>query len=87
MTTAYNHKPVLTYKETFDEKDGADKVKIHNRRKSQYQRVLQGNIEDLLWTIGAFKSKEETFAYQPNQPVLKSSQISSVLDIEEFGTT
>ena len=82
MTTAYNHKPVLTYKENFDEKDGADKVKIHNRSKSQYQRFWQGNIEDLLWTIGAFKSKEGTFAYQLNQPVLKSSQISSVLDIE-----
>ena len=42
MTMAYDHEPVLTYKETFDEKDGADKVKIHNESKSQYQRVSKG---------------------------------------------
>ena len=57
MTTAYDHEPVLTYKETFDEKDGSDKVKIYNGSKSQYQRVSQGNIEDLLSAIGTFKSK------------------------------
>ena len=57
MTTAYDHEPVLTYKETFDEKDGADKVKIYNGSKSQYQRVSQGEIEDLLCTNGTFKSK------------------------------
>ena len=48
---------MLTYKETFNENDGADKVKIYNGSKSQYQRVSQGNIEDLLWTNGTFKSK------------------------------
>ena len=37
MTTAYYHEPVRTYKETFDEKDGADKVKIYNGSKSQCQ--------------------------------------------------
>ena len=36
MITDYDHKSVLTYKETFDEKDGADKVKIHNGSKYQY---------------------------------------------------
>ena len=48
---------MLTYKETFYEKDGADKVNIHNRSKSHYQRVSQGKIEDLLWTLGTFESK------------------------------
>ena len=57
MTTAYNQETVITYKETFYEKDGSDKVNIYNKRKSQYQPVLQGKIEDILWKIGTFKSK------------------------------
>ena len=57
MKTSYYHEPVLTYKETFYEKDGTNKLNIHNGSKSQYQWVLQGKIEDILWTIGTLKSK------------------------------
>ena len=57
MKTSYYHEPVLTYKETFYEKDGTNKLNIHNGSKSQYQGVSQGNIEYLIWTIETFKSK------------------------------